>query len=868
MTIPADRREDLRDLFGDALEATREERERVLLDRATRDPALVQEVRSLLAAHDSAGDRFVRPAIAALAGAGANLPGPAASLEGKRIGPYTVLRKIGEGGMGAVYEATRDDAIRHRVAIKTIGRGADSATIVARFHHERRILAALQHPNIATLFDAGVTEDGTPYFVMEYVDGASISAWCAEHRLTIRERLDLFRQACGAVQYAHRNLVVHRDLKPANILVSRDGVVKLLDFGIAKLVRSDEASGDQAVTGVGLAAMTTVYASPEQARGEVVTTATDVYSLGVVLYRLLAGRTPFLPEGRTPAQLLAAVMGESPTAPSAACTGDAAESCGLPDQAQLARALDGELDAIVLMALRKEPARRYPTVEALSDDVLRYLKGLPVSARPDTRRYRLRKFIARRRALVAGIGVACLSLVGGTAVSLREARAAHAEARKATRIADFLQEILGAPVASVASVRRLPQATLTVAEMLDTAAAHLPEELHDDPSTRALLHRVISSAFYSSGRFAASSAQADSALAIHQRLLAPDDPEIANDLVALGLPMLAMHPDSAASLARRARSLYEEQGGPDTLSMYEAALWMIGTADAYRGRLASAESTYTSLLDIERHRAKPHPETLGFMYGMLGRTYHDEGKLDSAESYMRHGIALYDSSGTGPSLEEATQLYTFGTHLVSRGRFSDAIPVLQRARDMGRAATPRQHPLHLQAEMALADALSAMGDTAEARREATRALALIDSLPAGSGLYAFIAEWTWAKVLRREGLLGEAESMARRQYATGMTSARDFPYYLSDSYYMLGVVLSDRGKYAEAERALISSYETARDGLGASNMRTERGQRELALLYLRWGRPRDAGHYLAMLTVPAADSIRQRYSRERRSRQE
>jgi len=287
------------------------------------------------------------------------------------IGPYRVVRELARGGMGVVYLAERADGqFEQRVALKLMKRGMDSEEIHQRFLAERQILAQLTHPHIARLLDGGVSNEGQPYFAIEYVDGTAITAHCEARQLGVEQRLRLFLDVCDAVRYAHQNLVVHRDLKPSNILVTADGQAKLLDFGIAKLLRQE--TGETGLTQTGLRVMTPEYAAPEQVLGEPVTTATDVYALGAVLYELLTGRRAHHLQSRTPTEVERVICEVEPEAPSAVTTG------------ALRKRLRGDLDTIALTALKKEPERRYPTVEQLASDVARFLGGLPVTARPDT----------------------------------------------------------------------------------------------------------------------------------------------------------------------------------------------------------------------------------------------------------------------------------------------------------------------------------------------------------------------------------------------------------------------------------------------------------------------------------------------------
>jgi serine/threonine protein kinase len=369
------------------------------------------------------------------------------SLTDRLIGPYRILKEIGRGGMGAVYLAVREDLQYQRnVAIKFMKRGMDTDSILRRFRNEQQILANLNHPNIAGLYSGGATADGLPYFVMEYVEGLPIDQYCDAHRLSTEERLKLFRTICLAAQYAHQNLVVHRDIKPSNILVTAEGVPKLLDFGIGKLLHPDLPHQTIEATATNLRVMTPEYASPEQVRGGSVTTSTDVYSLGVVLYELLTGQRPHKFRSRQPADIVQAICIKEPEKPSQAVSrrrsvvgrkqkdeGQLTADSGRRTKPALrnAKLLRGDLDNIVLKALRKEPQRRYASVEQLSEDLRRHLEGLPVIARNDTLKYRTSKFIRRNRIGVAAAAIVALALVGGIIATAWEAHVAHAQRAKA-----------------------------------------------------------------------------------------------------------------------------------------------------------------------------------------------------------------------------------------------------------------------------------------------------------------------------------------------------------------------------------------------------------------------------------------------------
>jgi serine/threonine-protein kinase len=843
----------IRGLFDAVMDQPPDEREAFLAREP--DTELRREVEALLTTAEETAEGLLSPIHD---GVEATASPP---LVGQRLGAYDVIRLVGEGGMGAVYEAARaDDQYRKRVAIKIVRPGLASELTLARFRRERQILATLEHPNIATLLDGGVTPDGRPFLVMEYVEGEPITTWCDARSSSIRERLALFRQVCAAVRHAHRNLVVHRDLKPGNIFVTSAGEVKLLDFGIAKLLSEDPTDEAMPLTRGGARAFTPEYASPEQFQGAPLTTASDIYSLGVVLFELVAGQRPY-GEIASFLELERAVLTTPVPRPSTLATDVASRTRHERSGTHLRRHLHGELDQILLLALRPEPDRRYASVEALDDDLRRFLEGRPVTAQRDSAAYRLRKFVRRNRVAVAGIALGTASLIGGTGVALWQARTARREATKATRISDFLQGILGARFASIGARTRLPQANLSLQEVLDSAARQLPIELASEPLVRAQLHRIIAGGYYAGMNVRLTREHFDSALAIHRRTLGENDIEVARDLSSLSGVMTDTRPDSAEPIARQSLALFARHHETDSMPDYIYALQALASAQSYGGKLTSADSTFRRILTAERKRATPRLAVLGLTLSALGYNLFNQGKFDSAEVTMRHGIALFDSAAVGPSFEQAGWLMTFGSLLGSRGKSREELEVLRRARDMAALTVPPEHPLHLQVGVMIAEALSSLGDTAAAHNEARKAIAKIPAMPKGSELAAFMAEWRYARMLRHEGASAEAERAARQQFATGMASAGPYPYYVADAHYLLGVVLSDRGKYPEAERRLLDAYHTAAEKLGTDNSRTTRAVRELALLYLRWNHAAQASTYLALLSPAEADSLRRVHTR-------
>ena len=481
----------VKDVLGDALDLPADRRAAFLDSACSGDDDLRRRVEDLIVAESQSwtlADRGDTPRPSAPE-AGA----PPRDAAGRRIGHYEIVREIGRGGMGAVYLARRHDDFEKVVAIKLVRTGLADFEALRRFLAERQIAARLEHPNIARLLDGGATPEGEPYFVMEYVEGEPLLEWCDAHRSTMEERLDLFERICAAVAFAHRNLVVHRDIKPANVIVTADGTPKLLDFGIAKLL--DEEGRTAGATDTIFRVMTPDYASPEQVRGAPITTATDVYSLGVVLYELLTGRRPYrLQSGRTD-ELIRVVCETEPERPSTAASrprpAEPGEEAGAPPSgetaASLSRRLRGDLDAIVSMAMRKEPERRYGSVERLAEDVRRHRDGRPVLARRGTLAYRSGKFVRRHRAGLAAAVLVFVALGVGLAATLGEARRARAAEARAQRRFDDVRKLANSLLFEFDdAIRNLPGATPARALLVQRALQYLDDLSRESAGDRGL----------------------------------------------------------------------------------------------------------------------------------------------------------------------------------------------------------------------------------------------------------------------------------------------------------------------------------------------------------------------------------------------
>ncbi|MGH7620009.1 MAG: serine/threonine-protein kinase [Gemmatimonadaceae bacterium] len=450
------------------------------------DPPMREQLERLLGADASSqGERVIA---AAVRGAASDL-GVGGDRGGTRAGPYLLERLLGRGGMGVVYIAERaDDAYRAKVAVKLVPQARFSRDLVRRFRAERQILALLEHPNIARLLDGGALSDGTPFLVMEYVDGVPIDRYCDASGATIPRRLQLVLRVCDAVFHAHRRLIVHRDIKPGNILVSADGVPKLLDFGIAKLLEPGAAPSNAVSTVGSLRLMTPAYASPEQVTGGTITTATDVYGLGLLLYELLTGTQAHrFDDGaaHSPLEVERVITATVPVRPSdaidATTAGEIARARGTRP-AQLRKILRGDLDTIVMTALQKAPERRYQSVEHLASELRAYLGGLPMSARPTSWSYRTKRFIARHRVGVAAGATAALLLAGFSATTALQARRAARERETAVQVSDFLAKLFEA-----AGPADSTKASVTARQLLALGAARVDSALAGQPAVQAAL---------------------------------------------------------------------------------------------------------------------------------------------------------------------------------------------------------------------------------------------------------------------------------------------------------------------------------------------------------------------------------------------
>jgi serine/threonine-protein kinase len=777
--VKANRWQDIQALFLAAAELEPEAQASYLAAACRTDASLRDDVMALLAAERGPGkDHLISDAVAQAAGA--LLADTGQSWVGQRLGPYRLLRELGRGGMGVVYLAERVDEQYHaRVALKVVRTGPATRELGHRFRVERQILAGLTHPNIALLLDGGAAPDGAPYLVMEYVDGEPIDAWCDARGLGLDARLALFRSVCAAVQHAHQALVVHRDLKPSNILIARDGTPKLVDFGIAKLLAADDAE-----TTATLRLLTPAYAAPEQVSvaGGRIGVAADVYGLGGVLYRLLTGRTAIDLAGATPGEVERRIREVEPPTPSAVAGGPAAA---------WRRALRGDLDTILLKTLRKEPERRYPSVEQLAEDLRRYRERRPVLARPDTLRYRAGKFLHRHRVAVA-FTAALVALTGVYTFQVARARdRARVEAAKAGQIATFLEELF-----AVSDPIRSRGQTVTARELLDSGAQRIDRQLADQPEVRATLSHVIGRVYQNLGLFESAARHATAALDTRRRLYGDLHHEVVRSEAQLGLAL-------------------ESQG------------------DA-----PNAEAHYREQLRIERALHAGDHEDLLLAIAELALFLRRAERLDEADTLLREGLAMRER--LGPNEGSLAMLVDgLGATLNRKGDYVGAEPWFRRSVDLMRARVPPDSANLAIAVHNLSGALVDLGKLDEAVALQREALAIYLALYGPSYHQLGTLRSGLGRVLRTRGALPEAEEQFRLALAADTPRLGVEHPDIGTRFGMLGTTLLVMDRHDEAEAALQRALAIRRKALGPEHQYVAISMNELAgLFYARgqWAR--------------------------------
>lgn len=885
------------EVFGDALELTPAERAAFVRARCDGRPELLAAVERMLAADASVDPDFLDSVDTVFVEAAVH----EASAPPERVGPWRLVREIGRGGMGHVFLAERADGqFEQQVAVKLLKRGMDSEAILARFLRERQILAGLDHPNIARLLDGGIAEDHRPYFVMENVDGEPITAYADARRLSVDERLTLFRTVCQAVEHAHRNLVVHRDLKPSNILVTRDGRPKLLDFGIAKLLTPAAGGVDTpTLTTDDVRLMTPAYAAPEQFAGGPVTTSTDVYGLGAVLYELLSGRQPFaghrdrftLPTDTEPITLSSAVR-RAPGAEGAAPP-EALATARSTDPDRLRRRLSGDLETIVAAALRAAPERRYASVEALDEDLRRHQERLPVRARPDTIGYRASRFARRHRVAVGAAGaIVTLALAFGVTATI-QARALAVERDRARREAAAAREVSEFLVGVFEVADPMTPGggdSIRATDLLERGALRIDSDLAGQPALQARMLGVIGRAYDNlrqgdraepllarAVELQRASGEADgpaTVSALHQLAVArANRAEYGEAEAALREAMAiqaGIEPEGSAmwsllvDLAHVLHGTGDNDAGQDALSEAMAIFARLpddGSGET-RGTLfrmtsllgfgsdrAKEDSVFARLTEIERLTAGEGSARYAGALTSWARARTRHGELAAADSLIERAVGILRSLDS-TSLALAGALADQASIALRHGDAERAVHTARSAVRIYRTRLGEEHRQVAFARTTLADALRQVGQVDESIETHRLVLRTLAREPEDAILIP-PSQWRLAVTLRDAGRVEEAaaefESALRRFEAT-------FP----DDYLLTanarrdyGDLLVDLGRASEAEPMLRSAIDVLGTRWGAEDVRADIPRISLARALIDLGRPAEAEEVLR----PALDRL-------------
>ncbi|HEY2378158.1 MAG TPA: serine/threonine-protein kinase [Gemmatimonadaceae bacterium] len=808
---------------------------RVLDEESNGDVGLRQEVASLLTRYTAARSFLESPPAEAAAALVAEAREPAQQFEHRRVGAYRLVKQIGYGGMSRVFLGKRaDGAFEQQVAIKLLRPGLDSEIDLDRFRSERQILATLNHPNIGRLLDGGVSADGTPYLVLEYVDGEPIDAYCDARALGVRERLALFASVADATEAAHQCLVVHRDLKPSNILITKDGVVKLLDFGLAKLLEPVSTVAAPS-THPGHRWLTPEYAAPEQITGRAITTLTDVYQLGAVLYDLLTGRPPLGARGRSMHELETSVVSDDPAMPSVVAP------------APRRRALRGDIDAIVLKALSKEPELRYASPRALVDDLGRHLAGHPVLARRQTVGYRARSFARRHRSGLAVAAIVVMLLATYAATVAADRRRIHraldeatAGAHRAEQVTDFMLGLFDASAAGqslgdTVKARALLERGLT--------RAH---ELKGQPALQAQMLDVVGRLETTLGEFDRARPVLEEALALRRKIDAQVDPDVATSLESLA--WLEYDQGNYAEAARLRRTLLTMRRGlfGDSDTKTTTALLELAAAMHAQGDFRNAQPLLDEWVAIVSRQRPEVTELRARQLSDLASIYEVRGQLDIAERLERESADIDRTLYGERHAQYANALVNLAWTLVNAGRFTEADSLQRYSVDIFREVYPSGHP-DLGAALRLRGAaLDRQHRYAEAEAPLREAIAILRRFDGPDSPRVTDGELDLCIALTMTGRYDESLELARdARRILGLKYPATSPLVIRAGI-ALGDALRGTGRYAQAESLLLPAFKAFESGRGFSKRPREYALDALVRLYQSQGRTAEVAKYDAL----------------------
>ncbi len=786
------------------------ERFAFIRQKSNGDNLIIDEVLALLDSDENVADFIENPLVSV-----SRLVADETSLVGKQIGSYKIEKEIGRGGMGAVYLASRaDEQFEKLVAIKLIKRGLDTDDIIRRFRYERQILAALDHPNITRLLDGGVTEAGSPYLVMDFVDGLPVNKYCTENRLSVNERLKLFLQVCAAVIFAHQNLIIHRDIKPSNIFVTTGGVPKLLDFGIAKLINPDlHQTLDRNTTQV----MTPEYASPEQIMGQPVTTSTDIYSLGIVLYELMTGERPFKMKSSNQLEMSGVITDSEPQKPSSVA---ARKQVAFNRRSFPVNQLRGDLDNIILMAIRKEPDRRYVSVEQFAADINRYLKDLPVLARQDSFGYRASKFIQRNKAAAAAGAGILAALVAGLASTKRQARIAQRQRDRAEKTTQFLQKMLAS------ADPRVIGKDVKVIEVLSIAAQSIETDFANQPEIAANLEATLGLTYLSLGQLESAEKHLKSALEMRLYLFPRKSVEVAQSLNNYGKLLLEKGDiKSAEDFCREGLETLRNLRGKKCLEITDVLDYLADLA-GMKGKYDEAIGFYREELEIQRtHLGEDHPQVARTM-GEWGRVLTFLDKRELAEPLHRHALKILREFHGGEHPDIVLMLYNLvGTIYIKHSEEAEQLgreALVMSCKIFGddNATTAwSQYNLahvlihrekHAEAEQLLREVLAKRGANLPDKHHVVGSCLLL----LGRALMAQ-GEFSQAKTA-----IEECSELRRRNLPEGH-------WHLAAANSLFGECLMYLGETMRGEKMMLENYQILKEKLGAEHEQTRQAEKRV-----------------------------------------
>ncbi len=821
----------LKQLFAEAISLSGEERAALVAALRSEDARLADDLLSLLTAHASIGSFLAESPRSTIVRHLEN--------QSSRIGPYRIVRLLARGGMGEVYEAVRGDGgTNDRVALKVVRLEALSPELIRRFNLERRTLARLDHPNIARLLDGGTTPEGMPYLAMEYVEGERIDEFCNHRRCSIEQRLKIFLTVCDAVQYAHGRLIVHRDLKPNNILVTADGMPKLLDFGIAKLLVNERETPSPDETRTRANIFTPEYASPEQASGKEITTSSDVYSLGVLLYVLLTGQRPYEVSGTKPQDVDAVIQEQEPASPSSR---EILIECQ-EGMDRVRRHLKGELDTLVLTALEKDPSRRYISVEQFAEDIRRHLSHIPIQARPAPIGRRVAKFVRRNRLLTGASAVILVSLIAGLAVSLYQAREADAEKARVETINAFLKQILSYsnPMRQVPGSSR----TATVMEdVLDDAAKRLEsDEFTRQPEVHVQLERILGEAFGRQGRYDLMYEHFHKYIQLRGEQAGRNDPESLDTLAIWAVELFAKGKLSQSENLFR-RTIPEMRAalndGKMKAEVFAAALNNFGYLRRTQGDSREAEASFREVLDLSpRFSEDPH-FVIGVTRATLASVLADQGRFQEAAQTAREAVAEGRREGIASTPVFGFVLTIYGGFLTEQGRYAEADSALKEADRIFRqllAGTDLWTGDNVRNQAALLYRQGRYNDALAKAQEALRIYRAsfgthYDNYPTALTIQGLS--------LNRLGRAADAEKVLREAVKLRMELMPQGHFFTSLAQSALGECLVGQRRFGEAESLLIQSYNDLLRSQGSDNPRTSLAKNRVRDLYIAWKKPEE-----------------------------